>query len=91
CWGEYNGIEDELNVKHKTVNHSKWFTDPKTGVNTNTIEGVWNDIKLQVAPHNRCKDVIKNHLFEYIWHKKYKNNLWNAFIDALCTTGYPNN
>ncbi|CAG8672784.1 25650_t:CDS:2 [Dentiscutata erythropus] len=41
---------DELNVKHKTANHSKWFTDPVTGVNTNTIEGVWNGVKLQIAP-----------------------------------------
>ncbi|CAG8814209.1 20648_t:CDS:2, partial [Dentiscutata erythropus] len=49
CWRGYNGVEDGLNVQHKMVNHSKHFTDPVTGVNTNTIEDIWNSVKLQIA------------------------------------------
>ncbi|CAG8681395.1 8963_t:CDS:1, partial [Ambispora gerdemannii] len=36
-WRGYRGIT-ELNMSHKTVNHSKNFVDPNTGVHTNTIE-----------------------------------------------------
>jgi transposase-like protein len=87
CWKGYNGI-DKLGVTHQTINHSINFTDPETGVNTNTIEGIWNGIKLQIAPRNRNKELIENHLLEYIWRKKHKNDLWYSFIDALRTTAY---
>src|SRR5690242_4479546 len=75
CWRGYLHI-DELGVTHKTVNHSKHFTDPETGVHTNTIEGLWNGIKLQIAPRNRNKEYIENHLLEFIWRKVNKDRLW---------------
>jgi transposase-like protein len=87
CWKGYLNI-DELGFKHKTVNHSENFVDPKTGAHTNTIEGLWNGIKLQIAPRNRNKDLIESHLFEFIWRKVNKNRLWEAFIEALRSTAY---
>lgn len=87
CWKGYLNIE-ELGYKHKTVNHSENFVDPKTGAHTNTIEGLWNGIKIQIAPRNRNKELIKNHLFEFIWRKVNKDRLWDAFIDALRSTAY---
>ncbi len=33
-------------MAHGTVNHTYNYVDPDTGVHTNTIEGTWNDIKL---------------------------------------------
>ncbi|CAG8606005.1 4073_t:CDS:2, partial [Scutellospora calospora] len=77
CWKGYLGIED-LGVTHKSVNHSKNFTDPITGVHTNTIEGLWNGIKLQIAPRNRNKNLIKDHLLEFIWRRINKDKLWDA-------------
>ena len=87
CWKGYLNI-DELGFEHKTVNHSENFVDPKTGAHTNTIEGLWNGIKLQIASRNRNKDLIESHLFEFIWCKVNKNRLWEAFIEALRSTAY---
>jgi transposase-like protein len=89
CWRGYTGME-ELNVTHRTVNHSEHFVDPDTGVHTNTIEGLWNGIKIGIPPKNRKKDKITNHLLEFIWRKKNNDNLWNGFLNALKTTGYFN-
>ena len=88
-WRGYIGIEElNMNIIHRTVNHSEHFVDPNTGVHTNTIEGLWNGIKLQISPRNRSKDTINNRLFEFIWRKKNENNLWKSFLNALHTTGY---
>lgn len=87
-WRGYTGISELNNITHRTVNHSQHFVDPITGVHTNTIEGFWNGIKLQIPPRNRTRDAITNHLLEFIWRKKNQNDLWGGLVDALRTTGY---
>lgn len=70
-----------VGYKHKTVNHSKNFKDPNTGVHTNTIEGTWNGFKYSVSPRNRNKKNILLHIKEYLWRKKNKeNNMWKKFL-----------
>jgi transposase-like protein len=88
-WRGYIGIE-RLNMIHRTVNHSENFIDPNTGAHTNTIEGLWNGIKIGISPRNRNKNTIMNHLLEFIWRKKNHNNLWTSFLNALKTTEYFN-
>ena len=43
-WRVYTGIE-ELNVIHRTVNHSENFVNPDTRVHTNIIDGLWNGME----------------------------------------------
>jgi hypothetical protein len=87
-WKGYIGIEDLLGMVHMTVNHSKTFKDNVTGVHTNTIEGLWNGVKTSIPPRNRNKSTIDCHLMEYVWRKKNKGRLWEAFLDALADTHY---
>ena len=40
----YNNI-NSLGMEHRTVNHSLYFVDPNTGVHTQNIESLWNQVK----------------------------------------------
>ena len=82
CWKGYYKLK-EIGFEHYTVNHSDHFKDPLTGVNTNTIEGNWRSIKDLIPVQMRIKDKIDTKLIEYIWRRKYSNNLWNSFIDCM--------
>lgn len=39
-WKAYSRLGEEGYI-HRTVNHSKFFKDPVTGVHTNCIEAIW--------------------------------------------------
>jgi len=67
------------------VNHSQHFVNPEDGTHTNTIEGTWNGIKMKTASRKRSRVGMEEHLSEFIWRRKNKDNLWGAFIDALKT------
>ena len=85
-WKGYAKLSDILEMQHKTVNHSKSFKDPITGVHTNSIEGTWNGLKLR-TPIKSCKyDKIDIHISEFIWRRQNKSNLWDAFVRILSET-----
>jgi len=65
CWRGYNKI-DSICESHETVNHSKFFKDPSTGVHTNTIEGNWYAIKSQVPIRSRTKGGISLYLVRFM-------------------------
>ena len=81
-WRGYQGIEKNLGFVHRSVNHSLHLTDPITGVNTNTVEGTNNALKIQIRPRNRTTGVDE-HLSEFIWRRKNFGRLWPAFLEAL--------
>jgi transposase-like protein len=85
-WRGYMGI-NSLGMIHGTVNHSRYFVDPISGIHTNTIEGFWNGLKTQISARYRTKK-ITNHLLECVWRRKNKDDLWNSLLYAFRTTGY---
>lgn len=79
-WKGYNNLKN-IGYKHMTVNHSKNFIDPVTGVHTNTIEGTWNGLKQSIIPRNRNKKDIALYLKEYQWRKKNREyDIWRKFL-----------
>ncbi|KAF7688371.1 hypothetical protein CDIK_2943 [Cucumispora dikerogammari] len=46
-WAAYNSIDVQW-FAHETVNHSLYFVDPQTSVNTQTIESYWAKAKLRI-------------------------------------------
>ena len=58
CWRGYSGVAGGLGLEHHTVNHSDWFRDPTTGVETNTVEGTNFAIKRSIPIRNRTEGFI---------------------------------
>ena len=48
-WRGFNNLKN-IGYKHMTVNHSKNFKDPVTGVHTNIIKETWNGLKQSIIP-----------------------------------------
>ena len=51
---------NQLGYTHLSVNHSKNFVDPNSGVHTNTIKGVWTLLKKKLKS-------ISGMLYEYMY------------------------
>ncbi|KAF0492495.1 Transposase, ISXO2-like domain-containing protein [Gigaspora margarita] len=81
-WKGYSHL-DQLNIIHRRVNHSKNRIQRGTGVHTNSIEGLWNGVKLNISTRNCSKQLLEKHLYEFMWRHKYRNNLFEAFINLL--------
>ena len=60
-WKGY-GLLNSMGYEHQHVNHSVHFKNPETGVHTNTIEGTWNGLKMQIKPRNRTRKFIDSEL-----------------------------
>lgn len=88
CWRGYSSLSDSFDVDHLTVNHSRNFVDPETGVHTNSIEAIWGSMKRSIPARRKCELLLEEHLFEYIWRKKNSKSLWASFLHALREVGY---
>lgn len=85
-WKGYNGL-NSIGFGHEKVNHSITYKDPISGVHTNTIEGIWNGVKMLIKPRNRNGRNIQDHLFECIWRRKNKTRLWESFLHTITSYG----
>jgi len=83
CWKGYLGIDEKLQVEHRTVNHSRFFADPESGVHTNSIEGKWAALKRKITLRGRDKGQLPSYLFEQIWRGRNEQSLWEGFLRAL--------
>lgn len=88
----WKGYSDEelgmLGMYHDKVNHSLHFVDPNTHVHTNTIEATWNAMKYHIPYRHRTAELIQEDITEYVWRKKYKDNLWERLLHAMQNVVY---
>ncbi|GBN39308.1 hypothetical protein AVEN_148385-1 [Araneus ventricosus] len=84
CWVSYNGLTAEGYVHH-TVNHSKNFKDPITGVHTNGIEGTWGAIKADFRKQGTRKVAgqFDTYLAEYMWRRSFRGASMKSILPAL--------
>ncbi|KAI5154322.1 hypothetical protein ENBRE01_3346, partial [Enteropsectra breve] len=83
-WSSYMSIfSDDLDFMHDTVNHSKNFKDPVTGVHTNLIENLWMLLKQALRrKYLRRRDNLELYLAEFCMRSKYKG--CKMVFYALC-------
>ena len=92
CWSAYKRIEDIREgdmyyFTHYTVNHSKNFKDPETGAHTNLCEGSWfSQYKRHIPNQAYNKEALQGHLFERMWKRKYREDLWTNMWRVLSET-----
>jgi ISXO2-like transposase domain len=87
-WAAYNDIKNALQMDHMTVDHSKHFKNPENGAHTNNIESSWNILKKNIPNCERIPEKVDNYIFEFIWKRQNKNNIWETFIKCLAETSY---
>jgi transposase-like protein len=83
CFRSYIGL-DRAFAGHETVNHSRCFVDPISGVHTNTIEGNWCAVKNKTPIRKRTRKLITIELVRHMLVRLYPydtlENLLNLFI-----------
>lgn len=81
-WVGYRHLE-EMGYKHGAVNHTETFVSP-TGVCTNTIEGIWGDVKLRLrSMHGVSIENLLGHLNEYCYrfmHRDCNGSIYQRFL-----------
>jgi ISXO2-like transposase domain len=82
-WKAYKAIPSAAHLEHRTVNHSRHFVDPDTGVHTNTIEGTWHGMKVGIPERVRHSGKVENHISEFIWRRQNESDIWSAFLNCL--------
>ena len=72
-WPSYNKIKDipvDPSYEHFTVNHSKHFKDPLTGVHTNHVECYWKNCKRKFKRMAGVQtSTLASHLDEFMWRE----------------------
>ena len=81
-WASYRQLHN-LGYKHMTVNHTKEFKS-KDGACTNTIEGLWGNIKQRICRmHGICSDKLQQYLDEYSFRYMHKSNMLHGLLQAM--------
>lgn len=73
CWKAYDSL-NKTKYTHYTVNHSKNFVDPDTGVHTQNIERLWRDIRGSIPKYCRRGYNFKHYLAEFMFKQLYSHD-----------------
>jgi IS1 family transposase/transposase-like protein len=90
-WKAYSNIV-AINVDspfiHRTVNHSKWFKDPESGVHTNNVEAYWSSIKKRFKMLNgTSRTLTPSYLDEHMYRERYGKTFQQMFESIIRDIG----
>lgn len=90
CWKLYDRIPKlPEGFTHGTVNHSKNFVDPQTGVCTNRIESDWRHAKAEFPRFGTRPDHYQGYLAVFMWKRKnFGEDLFITLLKDIAKT-YP--
>ena len=79
-WAAYRQVQNLPPVAaHHTVNHSRNFVDPVTGVHTQAIESYWNRVKTKLKRMKGCHaHQLGSYLDEFMWRERYAHSFSDA-------------
>jgi len=87
CWRGYAGLNNLGGVSpyvHKTVNHSRNFVDPESGVCTNCIEGFWACFKQYLRRLGVLQSpFIPEYADQFMWEQAYGGTASRRFTNLL--------
>jgi len=81
-WAAYGQLSS-LGFVHETVNHSRHFKDPDTGVCTNHVEAYWNAVKRRFKQQmvGTSEDMVSSHLDKHMWHQRFGSTKKLAYLN----------
>lgn len=82
-WRGYNNLKN-LGYTHKTVNHSKYFKDPDTGVCTNQVEGYWSKLKQYLRRLGvMSSPFLPEYIDVFLWEQQYGQTAQNRMSNLI--------
>jgi len=83
-WAAYRTL-GQVGYQHVTVNHSRFYVDPNTGVHTNDIESRWNAAKKRFRQmFGVHREFIAEYLDEHMWRsRRPQSDYLHDFVDAI--------
>ena len=83
-WRAYSKLSSNANYVYRTVNHSKHFVDPVSGVHTQTVESYWGKHKYRIKKMKGCrKDLLQGYLDQFMWLERQRGNKFLSFCEEL--------
>ena len=71
-WKAYAPLRNNPDYTYASVNHSKYFVDPVTGVGTQSIENTWMRVKRkQKKQAGICRSLLPTYLEEFVWRQDF--------------------
>ena len=89
CWAAYKKVGELPGVaEHGTVNHSRHFVDPHTGVRTQAIKSYWARAKAKLKRmRGTTGEMLPSYLDEFMWRERNGHDddgQYNSDV-ALCS------
>ncbi|KAG0422236.1 hypothetical protein DMUE_6225 [Dictyocoela muelleri] len=82
CWRGYTNLNN-LGFEHKTVNHSRNFVEPSSGVHTNTIEANWSALKRTIPIQHKRSKFLKIYLLRFMLKRNEGDDFLIKIIELI--------
>ncbi|KAG0436694.1 hypothetical protein DMUE_4099 [Dictyocoela muelleri] len=83
-WASYNSLSQEQQYRHDKITHKFNFVDPKTGVQTQSVEAFNNKLKNFIKLQLGCKEENRGALLDYfLFLGNFRENAYEKAINLI--------